>query len=328
MRTQSILIGLNVLLWVFFAYRFVRMFRRHRMNGGTALLAWTIQLFCYLVCLFTVASIEQQLDNLAGGLPVILYVRSILVILTAYLYALLMSYAHPSAFQLNRGLMVGVPSLIVVLIIFFGIAQRLSIPVEHQSIIVKSLRDALMAAWLVTYFIPAAVVMWKEEQHRLMKTRDLLMIIFFGSFFAYCCGSLLQSFSSVFVPNLLEVESSFTSLLTYACLLLFLLLLLPFRIIRLFFYPGRLFLYLRLKHVRNTVVRNSDISLFDHRLSVNILRPDQLEVAIYEATIDILDYYPGLSSSVNEMNLADRIEMIVKESPRYAELVRALALVL
>ena len=143
------------------------------------------------------------------------------------------------------------------LLLVFVPAQWARLPVEQQIVVVRTLRDGLMCAWIGLYFFPTGVELWQQEQVRLMKVRDLLTLGFYGGYFLYGSLSLLHGLITDFAPQHAAAVMEGQRSIGYLCLLLFFLLLLPFRGLRVLLYPQQLYLYWRLRRLKWAVLRQS-----------------------------------------------------------------------
>ncbi len=158
-----------------------------------------------------------------------------------------------------------------------------------------------------------------------MRVRDLIVLIFYGIYLLYCSGTLVQSLLVVLRPEQPNKIHLPLEVVAYLCLLLFFLMLLPFRGVRLLLYPKRLWLYRRLRRLQVSVKAQAEIDFEFEKLDVNILRPNELETAIYQSLVDILDHYPCMRSTDEAQQIARRIDAVVQQTPPYADLVKSLA---
>ena len=325
MADQAILIGLNLLIWSYFAIRFINALRKRKLDQPDALFAWLIHLLFYFVALLTISAVENGINGLAGGLPVTLYLRSSLILLTAHLLGRALREADVRLHPVSRQLFKANPFVIAGLLVFAAIAQLASLDVNLQTIIVKTVRDAVIILWLLFVFVPLEIEAWRQERVRLMRARDLIVLIFYGVYLLYCSGTLVQSLLVVLRPEQPNKIHLPLEVIAYLCLLLFFLMLLPFRGVRLLLYPQRLWLYHRLRRLQASVKAQAEIDFEFEKLDVNILRPNELETAIYQSLVDILDHYPCMRSTDEARRLAKRIDAVVEQTPPYADLVKSLA---
>ena len=325
MADQAILIGLNLLIWSYFIIRFIKAVRRRKLDQPEALFAWLTHLLFYIVALLTVAAVENAIDRFAGGLPITLYLRSNLILLTAQLLARALRGANVHLHPFSRQLFKANPLVIAGLLVFAAIAQLASLDVNLQTIIVKTVRDAVIILWLLFVFVPLEIEAWRQERVRLMRLRDLIVLIFYGIYLLYCSGTLAQSLLVVLRPEQPNQIHLPLEVVAYLCLLLFFLMLLPFRGVRLLLYPQRLWLYRRLRRLQATVKEQAEIDFEFEKLDLNILRPNELETAIYQSLVDILDHYPCMRSTDEAQQLAERIDTVVQQTLPYADLVESLA---
>lgn len=322
MTDQGIIFGLNLLLWLFLAYRFLDAIARRKLTDGASLHAWSLIILCYLIAVLTVDSIEAQVDLRFNGLPVTLLVRSLLMFVTAYVFYSGMRRVYPYPPRVRQWFLWLNPlvaGVCIALFAWFALTRPLSqVVIAH---LIKDIRDAVLIAWILLIFIPVAIHLSRIEQVRPMQLHRLVNLLFFGAFLLECVSSLAWSFTVFFAPTLEPYLSIVERGATYLCLLLILALLLPFRWLMPVFYPERLRLYWRLQRLESVVSQQSSTRLPSGRLSFRLTHPDEIELAIYQKVISILDHYPSLSNPP----LQHKIQRVLDMQPQYPELVHELA---
>ena len=110
---------------------------------------------------------------------------------------------------------------------------------------------------------------------------------------------------------------------TYLCYVLILAALLPYRWLVPLFYPRKLLLYWRLRHLEGIVKRWSAAQAPAPDLPLRLTHPDEIELAIYQTVIAILDMYPSMSG--RGQRLREQIQQVVAAQPPYGELVQRIA---
>ena len=325
MSDERILLLLNLLIWGFFlAAAGARLpaapTRRPPGAAGlerfTCCATWSV--------LLDLSAVERAVNTLLGGLPVVLYLRSGLLLLTAQLFARMFQAADPQPRRWIEPLLSATTGIILLLLFLFIPAQWARLPVEQQIVVVRTLRDGLMCAWIGLFFFPLGLELWQREQVRLMKVRDLLTLGFYGGYMIYGSLSLLHGLLTDFAPRYAADVMAGQRSIGYLCLLLFFLLLLPFRGLRVLLYPRQLYLYWRLRRLGQAVLRQSSTRFSSAPLRVPWFHSRELELATYQNLIVVLDHYRGIGAADP---VVEQIEAIVLTTPQYPDLVRRLAAV-
>ena len=86
-------------------------------------------------------------------------------------------------------------------------------------------------------------------------------------------------------------------------------------------YPAQLWVYWRLTRVEHRIHQIGNIQTLHIEKSVSILRPQNLELAMYRSLIFILDYYAVIRTMPEGKVLYDQIQEIVRSHKPYADLV-------
>lgn len=320
---EALLVTLNLVLWVTLGYRFLRAFQHRKLKGGASLYAWGGFFLLYLVVALKAPPIEDALDGLFDHLPVTLIVRSTLILLTAQVYLFLIGEAAAVRLAGTRRVFHRVNPLIILLciVLFVLLLPPRVIPFTASEHIIKTVRDAAMIAWAALVFIPAGLYLWQTERVRPTKLLHSINLLFFVAYLLNCIGELTWALVYSFAPQWEDALVARLQYLDYLCIVLLLMMLFPFRRLMPLFYPGRLWLYLRLRLLERKVTRLTTIKPQTKPLPLNLLHPDGLELTIYQSTIAILDCYPGIV----DRGARERIREVVARYPKYSDLVGRLA---
>jgi hypothetical protein len=322
MNDAPLVLSLNLLLWVYLAHRFFSALAKRKVTDGASLQAWGVIFGCYLIAALTVDGVRTQLDSTFVGLPVSTLVRSLLMLATIHVYFLGMRRIHvyPQGVQcwFPRG---NVAAALVILGMFAWFAATRRITIEDVSLQIKGIRDGVVVLWLLVILFPAALHLWHQEQVRPMKLHRLTDLLFFGALFGQCVSEIAWSLARYHAPSFASVLFAVERASTYLCLTLFLVMLLPLRWFMPLFYPVRLLLYWRLQRLEDAVSQHSDRPSSVGSVAMRLTHPDELEVAIYQKVIAILDRYPTLSDG----ELKARIQQVVERRPSLPEIARQLA---
>lgn len=324
MSNQIPLLALSLILWFFLAYRFLRAFVRHRLTTVASLYAWSIFFLCYLVVALDVSSVEAQINIHFGGLPVAALLRSEAILITAHLYFLATRHLDRPGIGIKRIFSYANPLIIVLMaMLFVWLASSGAVSANELTHITKNIREGSMLIWTPLVFWPALVQTWRLEKLRPMKLRYVLSLMFYAAYILECASGLIWSFTVFFAPTLQAPALILDQVASGICIVQFIVMLFPFRWLMVVFYPSQLRLYLRLRRLRAAVKNFSTVHPPTYQLPVNLIRSTDIELAIYQQVIEILDMYPSMSKSGE--TLQQRIQALVESEPQYSKLVDELA---
>lgn len=324
MSNQIPLIALSLLLWVFLGYRFLRAFVRHKLTNVASLYAWTIFFLCYLVVALDVPSLEAEINVHFDGLPVTTLLRSEAILVTAHLYFLATRHLDQPSQHIKRIFSYVNPLIIVAMaVLFVWLALSRAVPSNELIHITKGIREGSMLIWTPLVFWPALVQTWRLEKLRPMKLRYILSLMFYATYILECASGLIWSFTVFFAPTLQAQALILDQVASGICIVQFIVMLFPFRWLMIAFYPAQLRLYIRLRRLRAAVKNFSTAHPPGYQLPVNLTRSADIELAIYQQVIEILDLYPSMNESGE--TLRRRIQTLVESEPQYVKLVDELA---
>ncbi len=322
MNDTAIVFSFNVVLWFYLAYRFFLALAKRKITNGASLHAWGLIFGCYLIAALSVDSIELALDTSFGGLPMSILVRSLLMLATIHLYFLGMRQINPYPPAVQRFFRWANPlfALVCVAIVVWSAWTNHTSTADISSLI-KIWRDAAILLWLRLILFPSALHLWRTEQVRPMKLHRVTDLLFYIMVLVQCSAEILWVLALSFVPTVAPLLAAVERGSTYLCLLLFLVMLLPLRPFMPLFYPLRLLLYLRLQRLERAVSQRSTGRPPLGKLPLRLTHPDELELAIYQKVIAILDRYPSLKDA----DLQRQIQHVVASKPPFPELTDKLA---
>jgi hypothetical protein len=324
MSNQLPVLVLSLTLWVFLGYRFLRAFARHRLTDRPSLYAWIVFFLCYLVVALDVPSVEQVVGEHFNGLPIAALARNLAILITAQFFFLATRHVDKPSPQVKR-LFVWVNPLIMLFMVglFVGMARISPSSSQVMTHSVKTIREAAMLLWTPLVFWPTLYQIWRVEKLRPMKLRYALSLMFYATFIIECASGLLWTFTVFFAPALEAPTLALDQATSIICLLQFVVMLFPFRWLVVIFYPAQLLLYFRLHRLRSTVRNFATEYPPVYQVSHNLARTADLELAIYQHVIEILDLYPSMSSAGKV--LQREIQSAAESEPQYSELVKRLA---
>ncbi len=324
MSNHAIVLSLSLALWAFLAYRFIRAVKNRKVTDGASLHAWAIFFLVYLIAVLTVDSVAVWIDGHFGGLPVTTLARCLLMLATVQVFFLGIERVYvrrPKIAEYLMRLTVADAGICIGLFVWFASYRPIS--TDAMIYLIKDVRDVMMIAWTILIFIPFSIHLWRNEQVRPMKLHRTLDLVFWAAFLTESITGITLSLAVLLVeqwePYVWAVDRS----ATYLCYLLMLATLVPYRWLMPLFYPRKLLLYLRLKRLQSIVKRWSATQPPLPDLSLKLTHPDEIELAIYQTVIAILDMYPSMSRSGR--TLQEQIQKVVDTHPPYVELVRRIA---
>ena len=208
------------------------------------------------------------------------------ILVTAHLYFLLTRHIDSPSPRMKSIFLQVNPAIVVLSFVLFIYLVTWQTPsTDELTHIVKSIREGSMLVWTPLVFIPAGVRMWQLEKYRHMRIRYALSLVFFAAFTSECLSGLIWSFTMFFVPNLQPQALVFDRLSTYMCLILFFVMLFPFRWLMPLFYPNQVRRYVRLRRLGTVVKQYSAFQPTAHRMTFNLIRPTDIDLAIYQQVI-------------------------------------------
>lgn len=321
---QTIVFTLSVALWLFVIYRFIRALKHRKVTDGASIHAWSVFFLVCFITVLTVDSIGQRLDGYFEGIPVTTLVRSLLMLTTVVVFFRGIEGDYIQRPRTANYLMwFTVAAMGISISAFIWFAASRAISADAIIYFTKNLRDAVMIIWALLIFIPFSIRLWQNEQVRPMKLHRAVDLGFWITFLIVSITgialSLVVTFAVRWQPYLWTIDRFFT----YLCYLLILMTLFPYRWLMPLFYPRKLLLYLRLKRLHRSVKRWSATQPPQPNISLNLAHPDELELAVYQTVIHILDMYPSMSGSGRA--LQDQIQRVVDTQPTYNEFAQKLA---
>jgi hypothetical protein len=271
-----------------------------------------------------VPSLEVQINVHFDGLPVATLLRSEAILVTAHLYFLATRHLKQPSQHIKRIFSYVNPLIIVSMaVLFVWLASSRAVSSNELIHITKGIREGAMLIWTPLVFWPALVQTWRLEKHKPMKLRYVLSLMFYAAYILECVCGLIWSFTVFFAPTLQAQALILDQAASGICIVQFVVMLFPFRWLMLVFYPAQLRLYMRLRRLHAAVKNLSTAHPPVYQLSVNLTRSADIELAIYQQVIEILDMYPSMSESGE--TLRRRIQTLVETEPQYGKLVDELA---
>lgn len=319
---------LSGLLWAFILYGMVRGYRRARQVDRYVLITWTIFIALGVVFTLRIRAVQPFVDACFYGYPVTFLVSllAVLAATAAYSLSLLwLAQRSPGLYRLrwfHLRLIQAAPGIAGLL---------LAMMAAHVAGGVSAFRAEHMMKWVVEgygllqaalVFVPVNAAMVRQERVFPMRVKHLATLVLTTTF------ALSAAFSVVFIPPIIVTGQSNQGpyviprgLIAAFCLMI---ILAPHRWLTLLLLPRRLRCYGRLAAVEHRLGKLVDIRR--ERLSLRqVFNPEQIEMAIYVTTINILDHYRRVDlGDPRGCELVAQIQALWPECADYDDLVEGL----
>ncbi|MEP6987942.1 MAG: hypothetical protein ABI970_20240, partial [Chloroflexota bacterium] len=196
------------------------------------------------------------------------------------------------------------------------------VPEYDFRLVMIACREIVMCVFIIGALLPNSWMFLQHERVSSMKIRHAASIM-------CCVGYLLTSVGSISAGILvllghyepIEALIQIFLLPMYFVAVGFLIMLLPHRFFAVADYPLKLWIYWRLRRVEQRIHRLGNIQGLHLEQSMSILRPQNLELAMYRSLIFILDYHALIRTVPEGKVLYNQIQQIVRSDKSYADLV-------
>jgi len=326
MNDQNVVLVLNAALWLFFSYRLVRALQRRKINGPAPLQAWLLFVSCYLTAVLVYEPLAAAVDRLFGGIPMAMLLRTVMMLLTAQFYFMALRRLHPLKTSADAIFTVVNPGVMLLCLIIFIISIQSQLLTHDQlDALIKGIRDLAISFWVVTIFAPITWQLWKIEQLRPMKIHRTLSLVFLAVFLVQTLGGLGLSVATLQQTNSASFFETVDRLSKYGCLVLLLALLFPYRWVLPLLYPRKLYTLFRLARLESYMELRTYLNRPLAKVPVNLWQLEEIELAIYQKIIAILDMYRLLDDSGQALH--SKIQAVITEEPPFERLVWRLAVI-
>lgn len=308
--------------WGIFALRLGRAIWLGRLKEVLSRRIWLQVFLGMLAFTFFGQAAEQVLDSIFFGRPITLYIKSIALLGMVYLYYLTLRDIDPKAnrYRYLQGL--GLGALISFTLIFGFYFWFPVVPEYDFRLVMIAYRESVICVFIAAALLPNTWLFLNHERVSSMKIRHAASIV-------CCVGYLLTSVGSISAGILvmlgryesIEALIQIFLLPMYFVAVGFLVMLLPHRFFAVADYPAKLWIYWRLRRVENRVRQLGNIPNLPIKKSLSILRPQNLELAMYRSLIFILDYHAFIRPSDEGEVLYNQIQQILRSDKPYADLV-------
>ncbi|MDX2137272.1 MAG: hypothetical protein SF123_04195 [Chloroflexota bacterium] len=315
---------LIALLWTVYGCMLVRALMQRDANNRFRPQVWYLFFLGCVAFTFTGQEIELTTDQFFGGLPVSVYIKYFALTLIAYLYCTLMHTIKPITASTLRALRLVNWLAIGVGLVSFGLLVLSDIRFHPDTrYYVHAARDSIVTINMVWVIIPHNVSLFKIEQVPTMRIKHILNTLLCSTYVLVAVTSVISLIIVVFRLDDINRWLPIFLPLTYLVYFFFLWALVPHRWVAFFLYPARLYAYLRLRCLQRDVERLAEL-----HMNLNIMPArwtlGELEFAIYQCVIFILDHASLIQPSDDKHHLAYRLSRVLRKEMDYPTLVRSL----
>jgi len=310
-----------LIAWIMFGWLVLRGVPEGVLKDRYKRSGW-MQLFLALIA-FSLhgETVETAFDGWLKGYPIAFYVKYAALGLWFYLYCRLMCEVS------SRGAVCQLNQAVFALILVLGIVSiPLMLEVEGRAVMRDRLigvRDSLLVVPTLTLFIPATLMLWRRERVVGIKSKQLAIAVGYMLYVLVAIGNILKAMMIDHDPmRIAQIDALFKPVLIPGAIA-FLLLLLPYHWLVGFHLPVRLYQFWRLKRLERHVLNRIGAVHEAGNTTWQLFNLQELELAIYRAVINILDY-GRLLEDQQETQLQQQVQTIVHKNQPYAELVKSL----
>ena len=221
-------------VWLLFVMVFVRAFIRGKIVSKQAKRIWLIFFLCCLAFTFWGESSELALDRYFGYRPVALLVKYVCLIIEAHLFYDLLNDVRPHHALIPMKWIAPV-AVVVGLVGFFvyDIYKPLS-PDELRYLFIAA-RDSVVMVFVLLSFIPGTLAMRQDESIDMMRFKLNLIILMGLSFVVTALGSIVAAIWSLSHSGNPAVAASAVQPFVVLGIILFVLIMIPYRWILILF---------------------------------------------------------------------------------------------
>lgn len=316
---------LVLFLWTIYVGRLLQAILQRRGDDQFRNVIWWMFFLACLAFTFTGRQVEEATDQLFGGLPVSIYIKYFAMIQIAYLYYRLIHTVNPlpsKTFQMLRWLN---PISIGTGIVSFAVILLLDIRSNPDTrYYVSAARDSIVAVYMLFGIIPINLYLFKQETVPTMRIKHALNTLLCITYMLIALSSLVSLVVVIFRLGNMEPLLSIFLPLTYLVFVFFLSALVPHRWIAVLLFPARLYTYLRLRRLQRDVQQLTKVRYHFEEIPVRLLSLGELEFAIYQTVIFILDHAALMHPSSEEHHLSRRLAEFLEQEMGYPALVKGM----
>lgn len=313
------------LLWSIYIGLLARTLIRHRGTSEFRGAVWGMFFLACVAFTFSGVDVEQAADSAFNGLPVSIYIKYFTLTYGVYLHCSLLHKVKPFSAGMFRAMnwlnrtALAAGGISFALLVVFDLY-------DHPDLryYVNAGRDLIVALYMLVILIPSNLSLFKAEAVPTMRVKFALNTLFCATYVLVALSSLISLVVVLFDLTDINLLLPIFLPLTYLVYGLFVLALLPHRWISFLLFPVRLYTYWRLQRVRREVQRLTQIRLDFDLFPAHLSSPAELEFAIYQTVIFILDHAELIPANADQNYLANRLAQFLQVERPYPMLVRGL----
>lgn len=316
---------LKIGLWLIYVPAFFRARSRGTFASQSARRIW--MLFFLWNIAFTLWGDETEiaLNQFFDGMPLALFVKSGCMLLTFYLYYLLLKPVHPSR-PIYYVLDALCPIVLVLgMIWYFFYGASLMDDYANERFLVIGIRDYTMTIYAVVIFIPYTLIMLSRERHAPMKVKQSAALTCFCCYLVVASAGMAAGLTARFGSADVEHIARNGDPAVYIGLIAFMVTMIPYRWLEILFQARRMMLYWKLRRLEELVTRDVEARLRPPIFQDRVVKPENLELVIYQLMISILDHYHLIEKNSRYANLYKQLEEIQQMNYGYPTMLKQLA---
>jgi hypothetical protein len=311
-----------LVFWVLFAWMALKAVKNGVLHDRRRLSGWVQFFLALLVFSLSGEAIEQRVDRHVNHWPVAFYIKYFGMVSWFYLYYRLIRGILPRVQHI--GIAFGGVIVIGLLSVPFMMGTDDRTLMRH---VMVGVRDFCLMIAAVTLFIPATRLLADREHIIGMKTKQQAIVVCYGIYSLIALGNVIKAGLVFIDPDAIpQIERFFTPLLIPGAIA-FLCLLLPYRWLTALHIPVRLYHYWRLTTLERYVLKHVGAMDETQPFSLELLQMSVLELTIYRATINILDYGLLLEHDPQQAHLYAVLQEVSQYGDVYAQLIQKLVAV-
>ncbi|GAB4531513.1 MAG: hypothetical protein OHK0046_52310 [Anaerolineae bacterium] len=310
-----------VLTWIAFGLMVIRSTLQHRAQDIHHVSGW-LQIFL-AVMVFTLQGeiVEQAIDPYFANFPVTFTLKYAAMLVWFYLYFRMMKEVTPYPRLYGRLRWVFVVIAIIGCLSIPGLAAT---PNRSQTRdVLVGIRDSLLLIPNVLVLIPGTYRLWQREQIVGLKFKQLVILICYVMYSVLALGNITKAVLIAAQAGSAQAFADVYTLILIPCAIIFILLLLPYHWLTGLYYPVRYYQCWRVKQVEYQVLQEVKADVLWEPFPARMVTMADLELLIYRAIINILDYGRMLDPQ-RHPDMLHLVQAAVQHRTHYSELVHQL----
>lgn len=307
-------------VWVLCVIIFLRAVISGKVSEKQPRRLWMIFFLCCTAFTFWGESSELALDHYFNDLPIALLIKYLCLISVAHLFHSLLNDVKPTHALLPIK-WVSPIAIMTGLVGFFIYIIAKPLPVTDLRFLYIGVRDLVVMIYALVSFIPGTWSMRRDETMGIMRFKLNLIILMTICFVITAFGSIVATILMLSKIGDPVVAASAVQPFVVFGIVLFVLIMLPYRWFIRRVHLKRFYTYYQLLHLEKRVF--NEIGLVSNKHIDKSLMFDSkgLELSIYRNLIAILDFYPLLSKEARTYALYEDLKLCIETTPVYDDLI-------